>query len=75
MVVVGPSLCSNLSFDIVKFVIDVCVQTWFVKLMAESCVYYCIFKFLSCLYHLRSPSRETIGVVSIGTWDEKGLSN
>ena len=24
------------------------------------------FKYLSCLYHLRSPSRETIGVVSIG---------
>ena len=30
---------------------------------------------MSCLYHLRSPSRETIGVVSIGTWAEKELSN
>ena len=41
------------------------------KLMAESCVYCCIFKYVSCLYHLRSYLRETIGVVSIGTWAEK----
>ena len=35
----------------------------------------CIFKYVSCLYHLRSPSRETIGDVSIVMWAEKGLSN
>ena len=37
-----------------------------------------VFVFLSivlCSYHLRSPSRETTGVVSIGPWVEKGPSN
>ena len=35
----------------------------------------CTFKYLSCLYHLRPPSRGTIGIVSIGPWVEKGPSN
>ena len=47
----------------------------FEKFIVEFCVYCCIFKYVSCLYHMRSPSRETIGVVLIGTWAEKGLSN
>ena len=34
-----------------------------------------IFKYLSCLYHLRPPSRGTTGVVSIEPWVEKGPSN
>ena len=67
-------LCES-QFRQCKVINYVCIQIWFVKLMVESCVYRCIFKYLSCLYYLRSPSRETIGVVSIGTWAEKGLSN
>ena len=73
VVVVGP-LCEP-QFRQYKVVNYVCIQIWFVKFMAESCVYCCIFEFVSCLYHMRSPSRGTIGVVSIGTWAEKRLSN
>ena len=75
LVIVDPFLYSNLIFGIVKFIGYVCIQTWFVKLKVESYVYCCIFKYVSCLYHLHSPSRETIGDVSIGTWADKGLSN
>ena len=75
LLVVDPFLYWDLIFGIVKFIGYVCIQTWFVKLKVESYVYYCIFKYMLCLHHLRSPSRETIGVVSIGTWAEKGLSN
>ena len=73
--VVDYFLYSNLIFGIVKFIGYVCIQTWFVKLKVESFVYYCIFECMSCLYHLRPPSRGTIGVVSIGTWVEKGSPN
>ena len=75
LVVGGPFLFSNPNFGIVKFINYVCMQIWFVNLKAESCVYYCIFKFMSCLYYLRSSSRETIGVVSIGMWVEKVSPN
>ena len=75
MVVVCPFLYSNSNFGIVKFTNYGCIQTGFVKLKVEVHVFCCIFKYVSCLYHLRSPSRETIGDVSIGTWAEKGLSN
>jgi len=65
-VVVDSFLYSDLIFSI---------QTWFIKLKVLSFVYCCIFECMSCLYHLRPPSRGTIGVVSIGTWVEKGSSN
>ena len=75
MVVAGPFLHSNLSFGTVRFVNYVGIKIWFVKLM-QGLVYFAVFfEFVSCLYHLRSPSRETIADVSIGTWAEKGLSN
>ena len=66
LVVVDHFLYSNFIFGIVKFIGYVCIQTWFVKLKVESYAYCCIFKYVSCLYHLRSLSRETTGVVSIG---------
>ena len=75
VVVVDSYLCSNPNFSNVKFVNYVFIQTWFEIFIVESCVYCCIFKYVSCLYHLRSLSRETIGVVSIETWAEKELSN
>ena len=75
LVVVDPFLYSDLIFGIVKFIGYVCIQTWFAKLKVESYVYYCIFECMSCLYHVRPPSRGTIGVVSIGTWVEKGSPN
>ena len=73
MVVVGP-LCEP-QFRQCKVVNYVCIQIWFVKFMAESCVYCCIFECISCLYYLCSSSRGTIVIVSIGTSVEKGSSN
>ena len=75
LVVVDLFLYSDLIFGIVKFIGNVCIQTWFEKLMVESYVYCYIFKYVVCLYHLRSHSSETIGVVSIGTWVEKASPN
>ena len=77
LVVVDHFLYSDLIFGFVKFIGYACIQIWFVKLKVESFVYCCIFECMSCLclYHLRPPSRVTIGVVSIGTWVEKGSLN
>ena len=45
------------------------------KLLYSSLSPWYIFKSLSCLYHLRPSSRGTTGVVSIGSWVEKGSPN
>ena len=44
VVVAGPFLYSNLSFGIVRFVNYVGIKIWFVKLMARSRVFCCIFR-------------------------------
>ena len=59
----------------VKFVNYLCICTRFVRLNV-SCQDRSLFlSNVSCLYHLRPPSRGTTGVVSIGPWVEKGSPN